>query len=97
MLERIQQVLVNLVRTFNIKETYIDKDDPWSGILAVEAFLIRSTTNKLKIYITRQLLLGCDMILPIKHKVYWELIRQRKQVQINKDKIYENNKIIYHD
>ena len=27
-LERINQVLVNLVRTFNITQTYVDKDDP---------------------------------------------------------------------
>ena len=32
-LEHIRQVMVNLVRYFNIKETYVDKDDPWLGIL----------------------------------------------------------------
>ena len=28
-LERIHQVLGNLVRTCNITETYVDEDDPW--------------------------------------------------------------------
>ena len=36
------------------------------------------------------------MILPIKHTVYWELIRQRKQTQINKDHIRKNTKRVDH-
>ena len=28
-MERIHQVLGNLVRTFNITQTYVDEDDPW--------------------------------------------------------------------
>ena len=73
-LERINQVLGDLVRTFNIKQTYVDKDDPWLGILATAAFAICSTKNRLKGYNPGQLLSGHDMIPPIKHKVYWELI-----------------------
>ena len=37
------------------------------------------------------------MILPIKHKVDWELITQNIQTQINKDNIRENNKTVDHD
>ena len=47
-LERIHQVLGNLVRTFNIQQTYVDKNDPWTGILDEADFTIRSTTNKKK-------------------------------------------------
>ena len=36
--------------TFNIKENYVDKDDPCLGILAVTAFAIFSTKNGLKGY-----------------------------------------------
>ena len=43
------------MRTFNIKETYVDKDDPWSGILAAAAFAIKSTTNRPKGYSPVQL------------------------------------------
>ena len=68
------------MQTFNIKETYVDKDDPWSGILAAAAFTIRQTTNRLKVYRPRQLVFGCDMILLIKHEVDWELIRQQNQM-----------------
>ena len=78
MLERIHQVLGNLVQTYNIKGTYVDKYDPWSGTLATAAFEIRSTENRLKCYSLGQLLFGHDMILLIKHKVDWKLIRQKK-------------------
>ena len=87
LMEQIHQVLGNLVRTYNITQTYIDKDDPWSGILAEAAFEIRSTTNRLKDYITGQFLSGRGIILPINLTMNWELIRQRKQMQINKDNI----------
>ena len=77
-LERIHQVLGNLVRNFNISETYVDTDDLWSVILSAEAFEILSTTNRLKGYSSGQLVFVRDTILLIKNKVDWELIRQRK-------------------
>ena len=48
-------------------------------------------------YSLGQLVFGCYIILPIKHKVDWELIRQQKQTQINKDNTPENNKRVDHD
>ena len=50
-LEQIQQVLGNLVRTYNIFQTYIDKNDPWSSILAAAEFSIFSTTNRKKVIV----------------------------------------------
>ena len=38
-----------------------------------------------------------DMILPIKHTVDWELIRQKKKTQISKDKIQENRHRVDYD
>ena len=46
------------------------------GHLAAADFVIISTTNMLKGYIIGQLLFDCDIIIPIKSKVGWELIRQ---------------------
>ena len=68
----------------NITHYYFEKDGPWSGILAAEAFAICSTKNRLKVYSPVILIFGRDVILPIKHKVDWELIRQWNQAQINK-------------
>ena len=89
-LERIHQVLGNRVRTFNVKQTYFDKKSLWTNILAAAAFVILSTTNKQKGYSPGQLIFGRDMIPPIKHRVGWELIRQQKQIQINRDNAREN-------
>ena len=49
-LEQIQHVLGNLVRNFNVQQTYVDKIDPWTGILAAVAFAIFSTTIRQKCY-----------------------------------------------
>ena len=40
-IEIIHPVLGNLLRTYNIQETYVDDADPWMGILAEAAFAIR--------------------------------------------------------
>ena len=90
-LERIHQLIGNLVRTFNIStKPYVDKNDPWSGILDTAEFVISSTTNRKKIYSPGKLIFGRDMIITIKHTVYWELIIQRKRTKTNKDNIHKN-------
>ena len=53
---------------------------PWLGTLA-------AAKNRIKGYSTGQLIFVRDMILPIKHTMYWELIREKNQTQINKDNI----------
>ena len=42
-LEIIHQVIANLVRTFDLQNNCIYKDDSWSGILAATAFLVQIT------------------------------------------------------
>ena len=96
-LEHIHQVLGLLVRTFNIYQTYPDKNDPWTVILTAAVFEICSTTDRKKGYSLGQLLFDCGMILLIKNKVDWELICQRKPAKINKDYIRENRHIFDHD
>ena len=84
-LEQIHQVIENLVRNFNIQQTYVDKNDSWTGVLAAAAFATRSTTNRQKGYSTGQLIFGLDMIPPIKHRVDWELIHHISRLKFNKD------------
>ena len=55
-LEWIHRVIGNLVRTFNISQTYVDKDDLWTGILSIATFAIISTTNSQICYSTGQLI-----------------------------------------
>ena len=79
-LEWIYQVLGNLVHTYNSTQTCVDEYDLWLGILAATEIVMISTTDILKGYSPGQLIFVRDMILPIKHDVDWELIRQKKQM-----------------
>ena len=42
-LEIIYQVIPNLVYTFDLKNNYLNEDDPWSDILADMEFALRNT------------------------------------------------------
>ena len=42
-IERVHQVLGNLMRTFELETNYLDEDNPWAGLLSAVAFAIRST------------------------------------------------------
>ena len=68
----------------NVKETYVDGDDPWSGFLSEAALEINSIANRLKGYSPGKLVFGRNMILPIKHKADLESISQQKQAHSNK-------------
>ena len=65
--EIIHQVIGSLVRTYNLQETYVDDAHPWLGILAAEAFAVRSTYHTTKGKIPGHIVFGRDMILPINH------------------------------
>ena len=41
--ERVHQVIANMIRTFELENNYLDMDDPWKGILSATAFAVRST------------------------------------------------------
>ena len=44
----IHQVLVNLVHTYTVQETYADDDNPWMVILSAEKISLQSTYNIIK-------------------------------------------------
>ena len=94
--ERIHQVIGNMVRTFELEENYLDEDDPWKGILSATAFAVRSTYHTTLKKSPGQLVFGRDMIFNIQHKANWDLIRQRKQKLINKNNQQENKTRIPH-
>ena len=93
-LERIHQVIANLVRTFDLQNNYLDKEDPWAGILAATAFAVRSTYHTTLQATPGQLVFGRDMILNTPFIADWEAIRRRKQELIDKNNKNENAKRI---
>ena len=46
------------MRTFNISQTYVDENDPWTGIFAAAEFEICSTTNRQKVLVQANLYLA---------------------------------------
>ena len=65
--EQIHQVLVNLVRTYNINRTYVDKDDQISLIVTATAFVLFFTVNSLRDCSLGQFEFGRDVIITIKY------------------------------
>ena len=96
-LERICHVLVNLVRAYNIYQTYVDKDDPWLVISAAAVFSIFSNKNRIKGCSPFQLIFCHVMILPREHTVDWGLILQQNYTQINNDNIHKIRYRVDHD
>ena len=94
--ERIHQVIANMVRTFELETNYLDVENPWKGVLSATAFAIRSTYHTTLKKSPGQLVFGRDMIFNISHVANWELIHQNKQKLIGKNKKEENSKQIEH-
>jgi hypothetical protein len=94
--ERIHQVIANMIRTFDLENNYLEEDDPWKGILSATAFAVRSTYHTTLKKTPGQLVFGRDMIFNIKHVANWEYIRQNKQKMIEKNNKAENAKRVAH-
>jgi transposase InsO family protein len=94
--ERVHQVIGNIIRTFELESNYLDEEDPWKGILSATAFAGRSTFHTTLRNTPGQLVFGRDMIFNIKHEANWEFIRKRKQQIIKKNNEAENAKRIPH-
>ena len=95
--ERVHQVLGNMVRTFDLENNYLDEDNPFKGILSAAAFAIRSTYHTTLQKSPGQLVFGRDMIFNVQHQANWEYIKQRKQKLINLNNQKENSKRTKHD
>ena len=83
-IERIQQVLGNILCTYNIQGTYEDDINPWVGELAAAAFTVRYTYHRVKGKIPVHMVFRWDKILPITHVANRRYIRKHKQAQIEK-------------
>ena len=94
--ERVHQVIGNIIRTFELESNYLDEKDPWKGILSATAFAVRSTFHTTLKNTPGQIVFGRDMILNVKHEANWEFIREQKQRIIQRNNEAENAKRIPH-
>ena len=90
--ERVHQVIGNIIRTFELENNYLDEEDPWKGILSATAFAVRSTFHTTLQSTPGQLVFGRDMIFNIQHTANWEYIKNRKQQIIDLNNKRENSK-----
>lgn len=98
-IERIHQTLGNIIRTFQLHgddPPYMDKDDPWAGILAATMFALRATYHTTLKATPAQLVFGRDAILNTVFEANWQLIKEQKQRMINKNNARENKSRIAH-
>ena len=78
-MEIIHQVIANLVRMYDLKNNYLDEDDPWSGILEDGGFAVQRTYHTMLQATTGQMVFRHDMILNSSFIADWEAIRTRKK------------------
>jgi transposase InsO family protein len=96
-IERVHQVITDMLRTFELEEQDLDEKDPWTPFLQAACFAIRSTYHTTLGATPAQLVFGRDMILPVKFKADWALIQERRQQQILHDNNRKNATRIPHE
>jgi hypothetical protein len=88
--ERVHQVIQNMIRMKDLSNCVLDYISPWDEILSSIAWAIRASYHSTLGATPAQLVFGRDMIFNIKTIVDWKTITTRKQKQILKDNQREN-------
>jgi hypothetical protein len=94
--ERVHQVIQNMIRTKDLSNRVFDYIDPWGEIISSIAWAICASYHSILGATPAQLVFGRDMIFNIKTIVDWKTITTRKQKQILKDNERENKGRIDH-
>ena len=95
-LERIHQVVQDMLRTHDLENYDLDQNDPWSDILASVAWAVRSTIHTTLNATPGQLVFGRDMIFHDTYKANWQLIHSRKEKEMKRSNTQENKSRIAH-
>ena len=96
-IERVHQVIGNMLRTFEVQKHELDTDDPWGGILSAIMFAVRSTFHTTLSATPMQLVFGRDAMLNIGFQADWNYIKTRKQELTKKNNLKENRSRIHHE
>ena len=95
--ERVHQVIQNMIRTKDLANRIFDYIDPWDEILSSIAWAIRASYHSTLGATPAQLVFGRDMIFNLKSIIDWRTITARKQKQVIKDNLRENKGRIDHE
>ena len=94
--ERIHQVIHDMIKTKELDKLVFDYIDPWGEILSSVAWAIRASYHATLQATPAQLVFGRDMLFNIKKVINWQLITENKRKQIARDNIRENTERIPH-
>ena len=95
-IERVHQVMANMLRAFELEERDLDPEDPWNEFLQACAYGIRSTYHTTLQATPGQLIFGRDMIHDVRFQANWDRIARNKTKIIKTSNKRENlNRIKY--
>ena len=83
-LEKIHQVISNLIHIFDLQNNYLDKDEPWSDILEATDFAVQSRYHTMLQATIGQLVFRLNIIFNAPLVSYWGAIGQHKRQLIDK-------------
>ena len=95
--ERVHQVLHNMIVTKDLDGRTFDYIDPWGEILSSIAWAVRASHHSTFNKTPGQLVFGRDMIFNLSTVVDWKAITARKQAQVDRDNLRENANRVSHD
>ena len=95
--ERLHQVLGNMLRTQDLDNQVFDYINPWGHILSSVAWAVRSSYHSVLEATPAQLVFGRDMVVNLQFAADWQAIARKKQSQVNNDNVRENSKRIARD
>ena len=96
-IERVHQVLGNMLRTYELDKEDLDPVDPWGPFLNGVAWAIRSTYHTTLEATPGSLIYGRHMLHDLDYLANWERISSRKQQVIDAANVRENKKRVKHD
>ena len=94
--ERIHQVVHDMIRTKELDKLVFDYVDPWGEVLSSVAWAIRASYHSTLQATPAQLVFGRDMLFNMKKVINWRLITENKRKQIVRDNARENTGRIPH-
>ena len=94
--ERIHQVVQNMIKTKELDKLVFDYIDPWAEVLSSVAWAVRSSYHSTLQATPAQLVFGRDMLFNMKKAINWKLITENKRKQIARDNERENAGRIAH-
>ena len=95
--DRVHQVILNMLFTKDLDKKVFDYIDPWGGTLAYIAWAITASYHRTIMATPGQAFFGRDMLFNPTSVVDWRVVTAAKQRQVDIDNIRENVKRVTYD